>query len=293
MNLKLNALGITKLKSNEVYSYLYDPKFFLFITVNGQLLLTMLAEDILLETGAELLQANTDGITVRILKTEVDKMKECMVNWEKLTDLQLEEAEYKSMFIRDVNNYLAVTTDDKYKFKGAFEIDKTWHKDHSMRIVPIAVARACIHGIPVEQTIEDHMNVDVYDDIGCKAHGIYDFCSAKRAKGGGKYMTETAIGVIEDLPKTVRYHIANDGVFLRKMLPMHVNKQGLVEKHKEKFPNQTNIFDLIDDVKVEPERISTVEVGNTVTVMNDVSEGPYDVNLDHYVKECNKILDKL
>ena len=68
-------------------------------------------------------------------------------------------------------------------------------------------------------------------------------------------MTETSVGVSSALPKTVRYFISNEGTFLRKVLPMHENKIGHVEKHKEKFPNQTNIFDFVEDVKINVERV--------------------------------------
>ena len=49
------------------------------------------------------------------------------------------------------------------KLKGCFEIDKEFHKDPSMKIVPIALYEYFINGISIEQTIKNHKN-------------IYDFC---------------------------------------------------------------------------------------------------------------------
>jgi hypothetical protein len=69
--LKLAANGSYG-KSNEESSFLYDPLYTMRTTINGQLLLTMLIEDILINTSAKLLQGNTDGATVYIKRSELD-----------------------------------------------------------------------------------------------------------------------------------------------------------------------------------------------------------------------------
>lgn len=284
----------------------------MFITVNGQLLMTMLTESILLGTSAELLQANTDGITVKIPRTEYETVKFLMKEWEAMTELELEEATYTSMYIRDVNNYMAITEDGEYKFKGAFEIDKAWHKDHSMRIVPLAVARCLTQGISPEMTIRNHFRKDEYEDLEfkpgkfCKSYGIYDFCSAARAKGGGKYRTELVYEgqlIKAPLPKTNRYYVSNEGVYLKKVLPPNPNAKDILEIHREKFPNQLDMFHFVEDVSEGKERVSQVASGKKVTMFNRAYwiEGPdkfdeltaYDIDVDYYVKECYKILDKL
>lgn len=91
-------------KSNESTSWLYDPMFTMQITLNGQLMLTMLAE-ILVDNieECEVLQVNTDGITVRINKNEKYNYGELCNHWEALTGLELEFVEYSKMVIRDVN----------------------------------------------------------------------------------------------------------------------------------------------------------------------------------------------
>lgn len=280
-------------KSNDIYSYLYDPKFTMFITVNGQLLLSMLTEWVLTSTDAVLLQANTDGITVRMPRNQYDTVQALMKKWEELTGLVLEDAHYKSMFIRDVNNYIAVTTDDKYKFKGAFEIDKAWHKDQSHRIVAIAVARACIFGVDPSQTLLEHMTAEHYDDLDVKTHGIYDFCGSVRARGGAKYETESLNNghhTIVPVQKTNRYFVSNDGIRLRKVLPPDANKKDVLELEPA---NQLNIFNIVKDVKVEKQRVSYIEAGHNVTMFNRTFDGPYNLNFEYYLKECNKILEQL
>ena len=290
--LKISLNGVYG-KSNDIYSYLYDPKFTMFITVNGQLLLSMLTEWVLTSTDAVLLQANTDGITVRMPRNQYDTVQILMKKWEELTGLVLEDAHYKSMFIRDVNNYIAVTTDDKYKFKGAFEIDKAWHKDQSHRIVAIAVARACIFGVSPALTLLEHMTIEHYDDLDVKTHGVYDFCGSVRARGGAKYETECITNgqhVIVPFQKTNRYFVSNDGVRLRKVLPPDANKKDVLELEPA---NQLNIFDIVEDVKVEKQRVSYIEAGHNVTMFNRTFDGPYNLNFEYYLKECNKILEQL
>lgn len=109
------ALNGTYGETNNPYSPFYDPQFTMSITVNGQLLLCMLVEDLLMNVpGLTLIQANTDGITVKVPRKErvKQRMYQITADWERKTKLQLEEAHYSKMFILNVNNYIAVYTDD-------------------------------------------------------------------------------------------------------------------------------------------------------------------------------------
>lgn len=109
------ALNGTYGETNNQYSPFYDPKFTMSITVNGQLLLCMLVEDLLMGVpGLCVIQANTDGITVRVPRKErvKQRMYQITADWERRTMMKLEEAHYSKMFILNVNNYLAVYTDD-------------------------------------------------------------------------------------------------------------------------------------------------------------------------------------
>lgn len=96
-------------KSNDQYSFLMDNKYTIKTTINGQLMLTMLCED-LVENIEDLimLQVNTDGLTVKIKKSDYNKYLELCKQWEIKTKLSLEYVEYSKMIIRDVNNYIAI-----------------------------------------------------------------------------------------------------------------------------------------------------------------------------------------
>jgi hypothetical protein len=247
-------------KSNDIYSFFYDPMFTMQITVNGQLLLTMLAEQIVDRIeGVTMLQANTDGITIKYKKDNTSIVENIIKWWEGLTGLQLESSYYKLMVIRDVNNYMAQYTNDKVKYKGAFEIDKEIYKDNSMRIVPIAISNYFLYNIPIQQTIRNHTN-------------IFDFC--KRFKSTEGWVTETrSIDYdVENLPyqkvekqqKNIRYYISNKGSTLMKV-------------HKDR-------------------RESNIEKGWQCTIMNKYIDLPikdYDINYSYYIAECNKIIDTI
>ena len=84
-------------------SWLYDPQYTFTTTVNGQLMLTMLVEDILSIPDTSLIQTNTDGATFLIDRAKEAVFNEKCKKWEEQTRLTLEYAEYKEMFVWDVS----------------------------------------------------------------------------------------------------------------------------------------------------------------------------------------------
>ncbi|MGL4250609.1 MAG: hypothetical protein ACRCR1_08215, partial [Aeromonas sp.] len=59
------AMNGTYGDSNNVYSPFYDPKYTMTITINGQLLICMLSEQLMKIPKLTMVQVNTDGVTVR------------------------------------------------------------------------------------------------------------------------------------------------------------------------------------------------------------------------------------
>lgn len=160
--LKLSLNGVFG-KSLDQYSCFYDPYFFAGITINGQLLLSMFAEDVLeFIPEAKMLQLNTDGMTFKIPREYELRYMQLATQWMEKTKLVLEHVNYDKMIIRDVNNYIAVG--DKIKRKGTFEIVKEYHKDPSFPIIPLAVGEYFINGTPIIETLKNHK--DLYDFTG-------------------------------------------------------------------------------------------------------------------------------
>jgi DNA polymerase elongation subunit (family B) len=167
--LKLSLNGLFG-KTGSNVSCFYDPFVFYAVTVNGQLLISMLVEK-LFNAGCKILQVNTDGVTVSHNKNIKEKVLQICKDWEVITKLTLEYANYERMVIRDVNNYIAVSTDGKIKEKGAFETKKDWHKDNSYMVVPLAVRNYFVYDKPIEETLREHKN-------------ILDFCGRYKAGKG-------------------------------------------------------------------------------------------------------------
>ncbi len=97
--------------SNNQYSVFFDPLFTMRVTLNGQMQMCMLIERLLAIPGLMVLQANTDGITVRVKRTDIPALRNIADVWSVLTKLTLEEVEYSRMNIADVNSYLSVRAD--------------------------------------------------------------------------------------------------------------------------------------------------------------------------------------
>lgn len=200
-------------KSNEDNSFLLDKLYMLRTTIAGQLFICMWTERLYeaVNGNIKFLQSNTDGTTFIIKRSDLDKVRKVNEQLTKETSLGIEEAFYSKMIIRDVNNYFGVYDDytpenNHIKFKGAFEIDKEFHKDPSMRIVPIAVKEYFVNGKNVEETIKNHKN-------------IYDFCL--RLKTNSKSTPKLLYlqnGEIKEqlLNRTTRYYISNNGGTLVK-----------------------------------------------------------------------------
>ena len=153
------ALNATYGNSNSTFSPFYDPQYTITITINGQLLLCMLAERLAAIPSLELIQVNTDGIEYIVDRDRVAECDAVSAEWERLTGLELESEDYAAFFQRDVNSYLAIDAHGKVKCKGAFEYQHGlgygdgWHKNQSCKIVAMAAEAYLVHGVPVADTV--------------------------------------------------------------------------------------------------------------------------------------------
>ena len=136
---------------------LYDPRQANNVCVHGQLLLLDLIEH--LEPYCEIIQSNTDGVLVKMPDGNDEDEFYSLVDdiaheWEQRTGLTLEFDEYTKVFQKDVNNYVIVDPDGKYKSKGAY-VKKLSALDYDLAIVNKAVVDFMVKGVPVEKTISN------------------------------------------------------------------------------------------------------------------------------------------
>lgn len=211
-SMKLASNG-TYGNSNNKFSVFYDPKFTMSITINGQLLLCMLAESLLEIPTLKIIQINTDGITFCVHPSLIDYARRVWSIWESKTKLTLEEARYSRMWIRDVNNYVAESIDGATKLKGAYwyparfpeDISEAqppaWHKDFSAVVTTKAAVAHMVHGMPLDRFILDHGDP-------------FDFMCRAKVDRASRLM----IGDNE-VQRTTRYYIAREGGHMRKISP--------------------------------------------------------------------------
>lgn len=150
LKLVLNSTyGVMKDKNNGLYDPLQANK----VCVYGQLLLLDLIEK--LEPHCKIIQSNTDGILIKMNKYEdYELIDDIAYDWEKRTHLNLEFDEYRKVFQKDVNNYIIVDAEGKYKSKGAY-VKKLNNLDYDLPIINKALIEYMVHNVPVEKAINE------------------------------------------------------------------------------------------------------------------------------------------
>lgn len=175
-------------KLGSKWSALYAPDLLIQTTITGQLALLMLIEKLELE-GISVVSANTDGVVIHAHKDRLDDLRNIAFDWMLETSYELEETHYRCIASRDVNTYVAVTTDGEAKRKGAFA-NGGLAKNPDCSIAFDAVAAFLSNGTPVEQTINE------CDDIT-------KFVLVRRVTGGAEWKGQY-------LGKAVRFYYSDD-----------------------------------------------------------------------------------
>jgi hypothetical protein len=268
--------------SNDMNSFLYDTLVTMKTTINGQLLLSMLAESLSGIPESQLIMMNTDGLEIRLpRKYEQEFINRCKL-WEELTKLELEHDEYEKIILADVNNYIGIFSKRKAKskeewlslqksepyyvyeagengdlyyfptkLKGRFEIKMDWHKNPSGIIITKAVFNELVLGIPVSQTIESCDN-------------LLDFCYGVKKKWDFDLVIHRVVNgehLREVQQKVTRYYMAKGG-------------GRFVKEYKDG-------------------RITAVSATALVTSVNRIDDNSIPNNLDKhfYIAEANKEIE--
>lgn len=194
--LKLALNGLSGNLQNE-HNFCYSPFAVMQIRINGQLLLLILAEK-LTQIGCRIVQANTDGLFVLLKKDAYSKVNSICREWEQLTKLTLEEDRFKAMYQYAINDYFAITEDNKVKEKGMFITTVKLGKGLTPKIIPKAVISFFKDGISVEDTIKNCTD-------------IRDFLMSE--KTGKQWHVEY---MNEEQQRTNRFYASTNGGYLWK-----------------------------------------------------------------------------
>lgn len=266
--LKLALNGLSGNLQNE-HNFCYSPFAVMQIRINGQLLLLMLAEK-LTQIGCRIVQANTDGLFVLLKKDAYSKVNSICREWEQLTKLTLEEDRFKAMYQYAINDYFAITEDNKVKEKGMFITAVKLGKGLTPKIIPKAVISFFKDGIPVEDTIKNCTD-------------IRDFLMSE--KTGKQWHVEY---MNEEQQRTNRFYASTNGGYLWKWKDTG-HKEGEIITYIEPYVGERKY-------KASARQYQNMLTASGVTLLNKFDDKPIEerkINYRYYIMEAYKIIRDL
>lgn len=239
---------------------LYDRRAVLEVTINGQLMLLMLCEQLELN-GIHIISANTDGIMVKVYDKDISKYEYITQWWQEKTKMSADTDVVHCLIARDVNNYICQFRTKKglkLEYKGAlnplmYAVDL--QKGYDMPIVAQAVSDYFLKNVPVMDTLR-------------KATNILDFCKTQNV--GRQFHVEQTFVNNQQVQQVVcqryvRFYISNTGCII------------------EKVHNDTASR-------------SRMAAGSSVTVINtldDVDISLRNIDYKYYYEEAMKIINPI
>ena len=181
-------------KLGSKWSALYAPDLLIQVTVTGQLALLLLIEMLEL-VDVPVVSANTDGVLIKCPIELESTMLAVVKQWETDTAFLTEEARYKAVYSRDVNNYIAIKPDGKTKLKGAYSEkgsggNTVLSKNAENLVCTDAVIAYLTNAVPIQDTIKN-----------CK--DIRRFVTIRNVKGGA-VKSDVYVG------KTIRWYYSTE-----------------------------------------------------------------------------------
>lgn len=266
--LKLALNGLSGNLQNE-HNFCYSPFAVMQIRINGQLLLLMLAEK-LTQNGCRIVQANTDGLFVLLKKDIYSKVNSICREWEQLTKLILEEDRFKAMYQYAINDYFAITEDNKVKEKGMFITTVKLGKGLTPKIIPKAVINFFKDGVSVEDTIKNCTD-------------IRDFLMSE--KTGKQWHVEY---MNEEQQRTNRFYASTNGAYLWKWKETGY-KDGEIVEYNEPYIG-------IQRYVAKERQYQNMLTASGVTLLNKFDDKPIEerkINYRYYIMEAYKIIRDL
>lgn len=203
------------------------------VTINGQLMIMMLCEELELN-GIEVMSANTDGIVVKLYKRKKEDFERIAANWKQLTKLDADSEEYKCYINRDINTYIVEELNGKVSYKGALNPNMylvDLQKGYDMPIVAQAVVNYFLYDKPILETLYECTN-------------ILDFCKTQNI--GRQFHVEYTFGNNKEiLQRNVRFYVTNKGGSIEKVNDNTMQRSNLCAG------NQVIVLNSLDDQRIE------------------------------------------
>lgn len=261
-------------------SKLWDPQMQVSVCITGQLLLYILCKQ--LEPFCEILQINTDGIM--IIPFNEEKCQEIYKKWESAFGMELELEIGKSIFQKDVNNYVFVKDDlnlnelndkklvsKKVKVKGLgvrffnvrmqdeeFKQIANFVANNNYTIVDEAVVKNLLFNTPIEETI-------------CQCKDLIRFQFILKLMGDFKTLAE----------------IDADGNFIRDLEGGLKCYRLFAVKNGSNFAKHKIVDDKDSFVKISKSSKNMLILNDDLNTYN-IDE--IDIDHDHYIKMAYDVL---
>ena len=252
------------------FGELFDRLCTLQVTINGQLMIMMLCEELTLN-GIEVVSANTDGIVVKLPAIKKKDFDRITKNWETITKMKADSEEYRRYVCRDINNYAAEEINKKVDSKGDYNpmmyaADLT--KGYDAPIVSKAAYDYLLYDIPILDTLYQATN-------------ILDFCKTQNI---GKdwiciYTDNNGTKIIQ---RNNRYYVSTIG--------------GTIEKVEK---DQSNVDCFVQEdgsISNASGRRGNLCAGQKVQILNTLDDTDIafrNISYDYYYNEVMKLIDPI
>lgn len=159
-------------KLGSCFSKIYAPDLMLGITLTGQFYLLTLIEH-LVGIGVMIISANTDGVTFGGTPAKVKEAQDFIDAYGWCSNFEFEYTYYRSISMKDCNNYIAVKTNGEVKAKGIYALSGL-QKNPTNEVCTIAAQAYLATGTPIRETVLKHFEIANFPD----------FLQVRTVKGG-------------------------------------------------------------------------------------------------------------
>lgn len=156
------------------------------VCISNQLAMTMLIVQLAKQCETiDFVNINTDGIMFTINKSEVELSEDIIAKWSEVTRFEMERDDFVKVIQKDVNNYIGITPDGKFKTKGGYVslYDGGNFKSNNLQIIDKAIVEYLVNGIAPETTINECKDVFAFQQIiktGGTYEGSYQYINGER-----------------------------------------------------------------------------------------------------------------
>lgn len=182
------------------YSWLYNPEGIMKVRCGGQLILLTIIEQCW-QNDVTVIQANTDGLTVKIKEDKIKWFQSLVTDTELDYKVKFEYAEYSKMIFMNVNSYLAIPLEGKPKYKGDFVYNPELGNSVDFLVIPKLLEQYFLKGKPSEVLLDP-------EKYGLH---IYDFCASMKVS-----KDYTVLHNGEKQQRLNRFYISKNAPFLYK-----------------------------------------------------------------------------